>query len=139
MKIIRASLIVATLLVGLGVQTTFATHWTSRSVVAASQSQTCVGGVKIDDPVSGWAYAFTFDGEAGTITFTHSGGTLSFVTDDPSHVVTSILIKGGPTNAVLYTYAGGTDSDTGLTAPTNPNNNKPYGVSHVCVFTAKKF
>ncbi len=138
MRIIRASFIVAALLVGLGVQTSLASHWTSRTVVSASVSQTCEGGQKIDDPVSGTGYVVTFDGFAGSIIFTHSNGTLSFVTDQPSHVVTSILIKGGPTNAVLYTYAPGVTSDSGLTAPTNAKNGGLYGVSHVCVFTDKK-
>ena len=73
----------------------------------------------------------------GNITFTLNG-TLSFATDDESHVITSLLIAGGPTNAVLYTWADGTDSDSGLTAPFNPNSGKPYGYSHVCIYTAKK-
>ena len=53
-------------------------------------------------------------------------------------MITSLLIAGGPTNAVLYTWAGGTASDSGLTAPLNPNSGKPYGYSHVCIYTAKK-
>ena len=138
MRIIRASFIIAALLVGLAVQTSLASHWTSRTVVSSSVSQTCAGGQKIDDPVSGVAYVVDFEGTGGTITFTHSGGTLAFVTDHASHVVTSILIKGGPANAVLYTYAPGVSSDSGLTAPNNPNSGKLYGVSHVCVYTEKK-
>ena len=53
-------------------------------------------------------------------------------------MITSLLIAGGPTNAVLYTYASGVSSDSGLTAPHNPNSGKPFGFSHVCIYTAKK-
>ena len=53
-------------------------------------------------------------------------------------MITSIIIKGGPDNGVLYTYSPGASSDSGLTAPLNPNSGKPYGFSHVCIYTAKK-
>src|SRR5690606_7326063 len=38
-----------------------------------------------------------------------------------------ISVKGGP-NYRLYEGLG--DSGSGLTAPINPNNDKPYGISH---------
>lgn len=44
--------------------------------------------------------------------------------------VTKVIVKGGTDNAV---YTSGTF--TNLTAPINPNNGKPYGISHVIVCT----
>ena len=137
MRVIRVSIVVSMLLVMLAVQTVTASHWSTRTVVDKSVSQECVGGTKIEAPQSGVGYIVFYDGEQGTITFTLNG-TLAFTTDDLSHVLTSILIAGGPANAVLYTYAPGASSDSGLTAPSNPNSGKPYGFSQVCIYTAKK-
>ena len=134
MRVIRVSIVAAMLLAMVAVQTTFASHWTSRTVVDKSVAQECVGGTKIESPQSGVGYIVFYEGSQGSITFTLNG-TLSFVTDHPNHVITSLLIAGGPTNAVLYTYAPGVSSDSGLTAPLNPNSGKPYGFSHVCIYT----
>ena len=137
MRVVRVSIVISMLLVMLAVQTVTATHWTSRTVVDKSVAQECVGGTKIEAPQSGVGYIVFYDGFQGSITFTLNG-TLSFATDQPAHVITSILIAGGPTNAVLYTYSPGVSSDSGLTAPLNPSSGKPYGFSHVCIYTAKK-
>ena len=142
MKIIRVAFVIAALVGVFTAQATFATHWTSVTQVDKSVSQNCVGGTKIDSPVSGTAYPVSFDGSAGTIPFTivstAAGDTLSFMTDDPSHQVDSIIVKGGPTYGLLYTYAGGTYSDTGLHAVRNASSGKWYGVSHVCVYNTHK-
>jgi hypothetical protein len=128
----------ATLMVALTAQVAYANHWSSRELVAAKVSQTCEGGVKIDDPIYGIDYQIAFGEDNGQIEFLlNANKQLTFQTNGLAHVVTSILIKGGPDNAVLYTYAPGTNLDSGLTAPTNPSNGKPYGVSHICVYTAK--
>ena len=115
----------------------FASHWSSRTVVDKSVAQQCVGGTKIESPQSGVPYIVFYEGFQGSITFTLNGS-LSFATDGPGHSITSLLIAGGPANAVLYTYSGGVSSDSGLTAPSNPKNGKPYGFSHVCIYTDKK-
>jgi hypothetical protein len=149
MKKLRVSFLIVALASALTAQGVAATHWTSVETVGASQSQECAGGQKIDSPESGVAYnvLFTaFDNTVwpGTITFWitdgPSGETLSFSTDDHVyHTVTSVLIKGGPSNALLYTYAGlGVGADDGLHAPVNAKNGKYYGVSHVCLFLAKQ-
>jgi hypothetical protein len=45
--------------------------------------------------------------------------------------VAAVLMKGGPV-ANAYLYPGAADlSDTALVTPTNPNNDDPYGISHV--------
>jgi len=137
MRVVRVSIVISMLLVMLAVQTVTATHWTSRTVVDKSVAQQCVGGTKIEAPQSGVGYIVFYDGFQGSITFTLNGS-LVFATDQPAHVITSILIAGGPNNAVLYTYSPGVSSDSGLTAPFNPNSGKPYGFSHVCIYTAKK-
>jgi hypothetical protein len=41
-----------------------------------------------------------------------------------------VIVKGGP-NAALYYYDTWDDADTNLRSPINPNNSKPYGISHV--------
>lgn len=106
----------------------------------------CEGGTKID-PVTSGAHAVSFDGFAGTITIavvdTNTGPTFTFETDNPSHVVTSVYVKGGP-NANLYDYFGGLGDglahDDGLRSPfgAGPGGSKSYGLSHLCFFTDKK-
>lgn len=44
--------------------------------------------------------------------------------------VLAVIVKGGP-DANLYDYRPGETSDQGLHAPINPNNNRPFGLSHV--------
>ncbi|HET9287302.1 MAG TPA: hypothetical protein VFO26_07065 [Gaiella sp.] len=48
-----------------------------------------------------------------------------------------VIVKGGPNSAVYtYDYTAGTsfdDSDSNLSAPTNPANGKDYGISHIQV------
>lgn len=47
--------------------------------------------------------------------------------------VNAVIVKGGP-NANVYFYApplAAPGSDSGLTTPTNPSNDEPYGLSHV--------
>jgi hypothetical protein len=96
----------------------------------------CAGA--LIEPVESGTYSVDFDGFTGTITITvNEDGTFDFVTDSPSHLVTSVLVKGGP-NANLYTYpAPGVSSDTGLHAPVNLKNGKFYGLSHLCFDTSK--
>jgi hypothetical protein len=100
----------------------------------------CTGATKTGNLVSG-TYAVSFGGFAGSVTVTVSntaqGPEFSFATDSASHLVTSVVVKGGP-NANLYDYgAPGVASDTGLHSPLNTNG-KWYGLSHVCFFTEKK-
>jgi hypothetical protein len=44
--------------------------------------------------------------------------------------IDAVIVKGGP-NANIYGYAPESLGATQLQAPTNPNNGKPYGLSHV--------
>jgi hypothetical protein len=146
-KKLRVAFLIAALAGAFTAQNVAATHWNSQETVAKTVSQRCVGGVKIDSPVSGTAYNVGFphingNTYAGTITFTitdsGAGSLLAFATDHPSHHVTSILVSGGPSNAILYTYSPGVSSDSGLHSPFNSNSGKWYGVSHVCLYLEKK-
>jgi hypothetical protein len=111
-----------------------------------SGNPSCEGGAKID-PVTSGVHAVNFDGFAGTITITvvdtATGPTFTFETDHPSHLVTSVLVKGGP-NANLYDYLGGLGvglaHDDGLRSPfgAGPGGSKSFGLSHLCFFTDKK-
>jgi hypothetical protein len=87
---------------------------------------TCPAGtssLKIE-PVDEGTYSA--DGFSVTIEFADDG-TLSFVATEG---VDQVIVKGGP-NANVYTYDPEVTEDAGLITPTNPNNGKPYGYSHV--------
>jgi hypothetical protein len=142
MKKLRVSFLIVALATVFTAQGVAASH-VDPVPVQVTQSQECVGGTKINDPVSGVAYPVLFGGFNGTITFTitssAAGPLLAFQTDsDLYHHVSSLLIKGGPDFANLYTYDPDVSNDSGLHAPTNAKNGKYYGVSHVCVYLVKK-
>lgn len=44
--------------------------------------------------------------------------------------IEAVFVKGGP-NGNLYVYNPKSTGDTGLHAPINPKNGKPYGLSHL--------
>jgi hypothetical protein len=106
-----------------------------------SGNPSCEGGAKID-PVTSGVHAVNFDGFVGSITITvvntDTGPTFTFETDQPSHRVTSVYVKGGP-NANLYDYGAGLAHDDGLRAPlgAGPGGSKSFGLSHLCFFTDK--
>jgi len=41
----------------------------------------------------------------------------------------AVIVKGGPSESNVYVYDPETSEDTDLTAPMNPNSDKPYGLS----------
>lgn len=118
------------------------------SFIGGTVSNRCDGGQKLDgvggDITSG-TYAFSFEGFGGSLTITVEqtamGPTFTFESDHPSHLVTSIYVKGGPNGSNFYNYAGqplgGLAHDDGLHSPLNSKNGKWYGLSHICVFTDK--
>ena len=138
MRVIRASFVIAAMVFALVAQPVSATHWSSATFIAGNPR--CAEGHKID-PVSDGTFAMDFGGFSGSITIdvtdTPSGPTFSFATDNQFHVITSVVVKGGP-NALLYTYSPGVSGDSGLHSPLNPNNGKWYGLSHLCFETVKK-
>lgn len=87
---------------------------------------------------AGWQQAkLDFDPAPGvytegdvTVTITKAAdGSLGWSTS--GFDIAAVLMKGGP-NANEYLYPGASDfADSGLFTPTNPNNGKPYGISHV--------
>jgi uncharacterized repeat protein (TIGR01451 family) len=96
---------------------------------------TAGGSIKVDPGSNG-----TFD---GLVTITgYDGQSFDWAfTDAALHLkdMAVVIVKGGP-NAVIYTYdyqgSGVDDSDSGLTAPLNPDGNqegetKFYGISHI--------
>jgi hypothetical protein len=81
-------------------------------------------GLKIEPVANG-----TYD---GVITISGADGT-SFDWQSAAVGVDAVIVKGGP-NANLYDYDQPPPpavSDTDLTAPINPNNNQPFGLSHL--------
>jgi len=83
-------------------------------------------GLRIDRPNSG---TYSFPNVAGSVTLTVNGDYVSWTS---TIGIDAVIVKGGP-NANVYKYDPPAEatSDSGLQAPTNPNNNKPYGLSHV--------
>jgi len=138
MRVIRASFVIAAMVVALVAQPVAAGHWSSATFIAGNPQ--CAAGHKID-PVSNGTFPMDFGGFNGsitiTVTSTPSGPTFAFQTDSQFHVVTSVVVKGGP-NALLYTYSPGVTNDSGLHSNVNPNNGKWYGLSHICFQTVKK-
>ena len=99
-------------------------------------------GTKIEPVVSG-TYPVPFGTAVGSITLTvrdtDDGQVFDFQTDDPSHIATSIVVKGGPafvTYDETNPWTGTAWSGTDLHAPFNPESGKWYGLSHVCFSTA---
>ena len=103
---------------------------------ASNQCRT-VEGFKVD-PVTAGEYG-------GMITITnvrqgtadgHAGQLFDWTSTDP---ILAITVKGGPVanTPEHYTYGpAGATSGTALHAPLNPNNDKWYGLSHLCVKAA---
>jgi hypothetical protein len=91
----------------------------------------CVGlgydyGFKIDPPNAG---TYSIDG-INTVTVTTPDGV--FFDWSSTLGMDAVIVKGGP-NANVYIYDPPAErtSDTGLHSPINPNNDKPYGLSHI--------
>lgn len=124
--------------------------------ISGRVSNVCEGGQKLDGSEDGGptgdldsgTYPFVFFDASGNpfpgtiqiIVSQGSGGPqFTFITDHPSHVVSSIYVKGGPDGANLYNYSslGGLAHDDGLHSP-NRTNTRWYGLSHICVFADKK-
>jgi hypothetical protein len=94
-------------------------------------------GTKID-PVSSGTFALPFGTAVGSITITvrqASGGTVfDFQTDAATHLVTTVGVKGGPVDPVLY--APNSSLGTDLHSALNPSSAKWYGLSYLCFQTA---
>lgn len=74
---------------------------------------------------SEWMFAFGSGGKTGSWTYTPGAG-------DP--VITHFVAKGG-NFFNLYSHDG-SNTDSWVT-PTNPANNKPYGLSHITFYDTK--
>lgn len=81
-------------------------------------------------PCSGVLFEPVADGSKGGVNVDVTNGAFDFTTD-AGVVVTDVLVKGGP-NTNWYHYDPASTGDTGLTAPINPKNERPYGLSHLC-------
>jgi PEP-CTERM motif len=75
--------------------------------------------------IDGSEFSFDFTGEGGTGTWTYNPGA-----GDP--LINFFVAKGGP-NFNLFSNLGDPNSDDWFT-PTNPNNNLPFGLSHLSFY-----
>lgn len=87
----------------------------------------CTGGVLVEPVADGTYDGIIVDVHGSSFDFTATGGT----------VVSDVFVKGGP-DTNWYHYDPAVTSDTNLVAPTNPKNNRPYGLSHICFSTDDK-
>ncbi|MGH2748086.1 MAG: hypothetical protein ACRDKB_09205 [Actinomycetota bacterium] len=102
-----------------------ASHVTPQEVSGNPSCATLGSGfeeLKVEPVSSG-----TFSDGTLTVTLSVSGRSFSWSSNIG---VDAVLVKGGP-NANAYRYSPEATADSGLTAPINPNNNEPYGLSHV--------
>jgi hypothetical protein len=91
-----------------------------------------IKGPKLD-PGSNYSDAYltvsNYDGKTFDWAFTALGNSSS------GYDMAVVIVKGGPASAVYtYDYVNNPafdDKDSGLSAPTNPNNGKDYGISHI--------
>jgi hypothetical protein len=131
----RFALLMATMAIFglLGAQAVSATHVEPVELTAGNY-QCGPGDLKIDPVESG---TYNLPG-GGTITIdvysTPKGPVFDFSTSGA--VVNAIVVKGGP-NYHTYIYSG-EGADTGLHSPLNASNGKWYGLSHLCISSAKK-
>ncbi len=108
-----------------------------KSINAASVEPVYVEGNPTCESL-GYPYGVKFDYPEGSTggTYTLGNGTVTWSTDgtyvDWSSTigVDAVIVKGGP-NANVYYYNPESKEDEDLVSPTNPNNDKPYGLSHV--------
>jgi hypothetical protein len=110
-----------------------ATHWSRMEFVAGNPS--CAGGFKYEPVVDGTLDLPGNPSIAIDVTDTSAGPVFSFVAT--GFVVSQVTVKGGP-NANQFYYEPATGADTGLHAPTNPSNEKYYGLSHLCFYGEDK-
>jgi hypothetical protein len=91
---------------------------------------------KVEPPATGPTFAGTYNlpGGIGTVTVTTQDDiTFDWKVDPPSTFgMDAVIVKGG-SNANAYVYDPPAESlgDTGLHSPINPNNDKPFGLSHI--------
>ncbi len=89
----------------------------------------CSNGLVGFKPMDTMTGTYVYDVFAmGTLTMTIKDGPI--VDWSSNFGISEVIVKGGPVGNV-YSYDPASMGDTDLTTPTNPNNNKPYGLSHV--------
>jgi len=104
------------------------------TAAAPKATNTCVGGVKIEDPADG-TYVVSLDGYTGTITLAvdEASQTFDFTSVGELSSWASVVVKGGP-GAATFAFEPGVSSAAGLHAPDNAASGSYYGLSHVCFF-----
>jgi hypothetical protein len=81
--------------------------------------------LKIDPPVSG---TYNLPDNSGSVTVNITGqGTFDW---SSTFGIDAVIVKGGP-NANVYKYDPESMGETNLVTLINPNNDKPYGLSHI--------
>lgn len=79
-----------------------------------------------EPPPSG-TYTFPAPDGVNTLTITSDGTFFDF---SSTLALDAVIVKGGP-NANVYVYSPETSADDGLSSPINPNNGRPFAISHI--------
>jgi hypothetical protein len=92
-------------------------------------------GIKFDDdddyPLVSGTYQIEDYGEITITLYSDEGeDEYRFVDWESTFGIDAVLVKGGP-GGYEYPYSPEEHSDTGLHAPTNPDNGKYFGISHI--------
>jgi cell division septation protein DedD len=102
------------------------------TLVAFAGGDPATGCIRINAPTASDTGIYSADGHV-TYYYNSSTKLLTFVMDS-GYLMAKVYAKGG-TNQNVYDYTGfyggGIAHDDGLSAPINPDNNQPYGLSHV--------
>lgn len=77
-----------------------------------------------EPPPSG---TYTFPDGVNTVTITSDG---TYFDWSATLGIDAVIVKGGP-NANVYVYSPEATSDTVLNSPINPNNGRPFAISHI--------
>ena len=96
----------------------------------------CPAGSTKIEPVSSGTYALVGGGSI-TIWVSNTAKGPEFSFDADGATVGAVVVKGGP-NYNTYIFSPKVDSASGLHSPLNLNNNKWYGLSHLCIEGTKK-
>lgn len=126
----------------LGVLSLFAVVGASSVTAGVTISETIPGnppcdGTKID-PVTAGSHDLVGGGHIVITLGWDNGQVFSFNTEGTA-TVSSIMVKGGP-NAILWSFNPPVTAWSGLHAPLNLKNPNGYwyGLSHLCIHSAKK-
>lgn len=105
-------------------------HQSGNAVFECAAVGSYMYAYKIEPVTAGTRNVSFPDGHSNAITLSNVIGGRYFDWSASPNPIGAVIVKGGPA-ANVYLYDPAASSDAGLQAPINPNNDQPYGLSHV--------